>query len=91
MLQTIDSSLEVLGRVASTALRLSFKKVQRLEWQSVAEDPEPLERHIRAVFSSGAVVLIDIINKNICREYGLSFSEGASLAEYVREALASDN
>ncbi len=91
LLITIDNSLEVLGRVASTALRLSFKKIQKTEWQSVVEDPEPFERHVRAVFSGGAAVFIDIINKNICKEFGLEFSEGKGLSEYIREALASGN
>jgi hypothetical protein len=89
MLQTIDDSLEVLGRVASTAFRLSYKKVQNADWQSIADDPEPLERHIHAVFSGGSVVLIDIINRNICREFGLQFVEGRSLVSYVKEGLAS--
>jgi hypothetical protein len=80
--------MEVLGHVASTALRHSFKKVQRVEWQSIADDPEPFERHVRAVFSSGANVFIDIINKNICREFSLPYSEGKGLTECVKEALA---
>ena len=89
LLLTIDTSLEVLGRVASTALRLSFKKVQDSDWNSIVDDPDPLEKHIRAVFSSGAVVFIDIINKNICREFGLQYSEGMGLAACVKEAISS--
>ena len=88
MLQTIDDSLEVLGRVASTALRLSYRRVQNVEWQSIVSDPDPFERHIRGVFSSGSVVLIDIINKNICKEFGLEYAEGKGLADCVRDALA---
>jgi hypothetical protein len=89
MLLTIDSSLEVLGRVASTALRLSYKKVQKTDWNSIVDDPELLEKHIRAVFSSGSVVFIDIINKNICREFGLQYAEGMGLAACVKGAISS--
>ena len=89
MLRTLSASIEVLGRVASTALRLSLKKVQNLDWDDVADNPEPLEKHIRAVFNEGAVVLIDIMNKNICREFGLKYVEGQSLVAYVKEAYAS--
>jgi hypothetical protein len=78
----------VLGRVASTALRLSFKKVQKSDWDIVADEPEILEKHVRAVFSSGAVVFIDIINKNICKEFGLQYVEGMGLAACAREALS---
>jgi hypothetical protein len=88
MLLTIDLSLEVLGRVASTALRLSFKKVQKVGWESIVDDPEPLERHIKAVFSNGSVVLIDIINKNVCNEFGLPYTEGRGLVDCLKEALA---
>jgi len=91
LLQTIDGSLEVLGRVASTALRLSYRRLQNVEWQSIVDDPDPFERHIRGVFSSGAVVLIDIINKNICREFGLQYSEGRGLADCIRDALENGN
>jgi hypothetical protein len=79
----------VLGRVASTALRLSFKKVQKSDWSIVADEPELLERHVRAVFSSGSVVFIDIINKNICKEFGLDYAEGMGLAACVKEAMSS--
>ncbi len=80
--------MEVLGHVASTALRHSFKKVQKVDWESIADDPEPFERHIRAVFSGGSTVFIDIINKNICREFSLKYAEGRSLSDCMREALA---
>ena len=79
----------MLGRVASTALRLSYKKVQKSDWDSVADEPELLEKHVRAVFSSGAVVFIDIINKNICKEFGLQYADGTGLADCVKEALSS--
>jgi hypothetical protein len=79
----------VLGRVASTALRLSFKKVQKSDWSIIADDPELLEKHIRAVFGSGSVIFIDIINKNICREFGLQYAEGMGLAVCVKEAISS--
>jgi hypothetical protein len=88
LLAAVDGSIEVLGRVASTAFRYSFKTVQKRNWESVADDPEPLERHIHAVFSSSADVLIEIMNKNLCREFGLKYVEGRRLADYVREALA---
>ena len=89
LLSTVDASMEVLGHVASTALRHSFKKVQRVEWQSIVDDPEPFERHIRAVFSSGATVFIDIMNKNICREFNLPYADGRSLVDCVKQALES--
>ncbi len=75
--------------MASTALRLSFKKVQNANWNGVVDDPELLEKHIRAVFSGGSVVFIDIINKNICREFGLQYAEGMGLAACVKEAISS--
>jgi hypothetical protein len=80
--------LEVLGRVASTALRLSFKRVQKSDWGVVADEPELLEKHIRAVFSTGAVVFIDIINKNICKEFSLQYVDGMGFAACVKEALS---
>lgn len=75
--------------MASTALRLSFKKVQKSEWSSIVDDPELLEKHIRAVFSGGSVVFIDIVNRNICREFGLPYAEGMGLADCVKRAISS--
>lgn len=78
----------MLGSVASTAFKHSFKQVQKREWDTVVDDPLPLERHVRAVFAGGAGIVLDIMNRNICREFHLNFSEGHSLSDYVKEALS---
>ena len=86
-MNVIDSSLAVLGGVASAAFRFSFKFVEKKDWPSIVDDTEPLEKHLKAVFSGGSSILIEILCKNICREFSLEYKEGMSLTDYAKEAL----
>jgi len=88
LLTVIDASAEVMGKIAATAFRFSFKNVQKKEWESVVDNAGLLESHIRAVFGAGGEVLLQIMSKNICREFNLEYLESRSLTEYVNDVLS---